>query len=58
MVLMLRRLNSPLHTVEYYIRCNFSMMVKCANDGIFQANDGKMLVYDVEMVVNDGEMSV
>ena len=41
-----------------YSRCNFSMMVKWANDGILQANDGKMLINDGEMLVKDGEMSV
>ena len=34
------------------------MMVKWANDGLFQAYDGKMLVNDGEMQFNDGEMSV
>ena len=36
---------------DQYSRCSFSMMVKCANDGLLKANDGQMLV-------NDGEMSV
>ena len=34
------------------------MMVKWANDGLFQSNDGQMLVNAGEMIVNDGEMSV
>ena len=38
--------------------CSFSMMVKCANDGLLQANDVKMLVNDGEMLVNDGEILI
>ena len=34
------------------------MMVKWANDGLFQAIASKMLVNDGEMLDNDGEMLV
>ena len=45
-----------MHTFQCS-RCNFSLMVRRANNGLLQANVTKMLVNDVEMLVNDGEMS-